>query len=109
MINQLRLYDVDPILEGAFLDRFRHHAHRIMTERYGFRILAMWLAREEQRLRFIYLLSWTDAAEMKAKWAEFMADGEWERIKQDSRVGSREPVQAVEDIQLDSVPFSAPL
>ena len=109
MINQLRLYDVDPDLEGAFLDRFRGHAHRIMTERYGFRILAMWLAREERRLRFIYLLSWTDADEMKTKWAAFMGDGDWERIKQESRVGSHEPVRAVEDIPLESVAFSSPL
>ncbi len=109
MINQLRLYDIDPDLESAFLARFRDHAHRIMTERYGFRVLAMWLAREGQRLRFVYLLSWTDVAEMKAKWAEFMADGEWERIKQESRIGSHEPVRAVEDIPLDSVPFSTPL
>ncbi len=109
MINQLRLYDVDPDLEGVFLDRFRDHAQRIMTERYGFRILAMWLAREERRLRFVYLLSWTDAAEMKAKWAAFMADEEWKRAKEESRIGRHEPVQAIEDIPLEAVPFSAPL
>lgn len=105
MINQQRIYDVNFDLEDRFLDRFRDHAHRIMTERRSFRILAMWLAREEERLRFVYLLSWTDAAEMRAKWSAFMADGEWERIKQESR----EPVKAAESIRLDLVSSSSPL
>ena len=109
MINQLRLYDVDPGLEDIFLERFHRHACRIMTERHGFRILAMWMAREEQRLRFVYLLSWANIAEMKARWAAFMADAEWERIKQESRVGRHEPVRKVEDITLEAAPFSHPL
>lgn len=77
-----------------------------MTERYGFRIRAMWLAREEARLRFVYLLAWQDAAEMKRQWAAFMADEEWSRVKAESRVGSWKPVQAVEGIRLDAVTFS---
>lgn len=109
MINQLRLYDFDPTLEDVFLDRFRDHAHRIMTHRYGFRILAMWLARDQQRPRFVYLLSWADENEMKERWSAFMADEEWEQIKQDSRVGRHEPVTSIEDISLTVVPFSSPL
>jgi hypothetical protein len=109
MINQLRLYDFDPALEDVFLDRFRDHAHRIMTQRYGFRIIAMWLTRDPRRARFVYLLSWNDETEMKEKWAAFMADEEWERIKQNSRMGRHEPVRSVEDISLTAVPFSAPL
>lgn len=100
MINQLRLYDVDPALEGPFLDRSRDHAQRIMTERYGFRILAKWMSREAGRLRFVYLLAWNDEEEMRRQWAAFLADAEWDRIKVGSRIGSREPVQAVEDIPL---------
>jgi hypothetical protein len=109
MINQLRLYDVDPALREPFLRRFRDHAQRIMTERYGFRILAMWLSEQDGRLRFIYLLSWRDAAEMRAQWAAFMADAEWEEVKRQSRVGIGEMVQKVEDIPLGAVDFSAPL
>ena len=103
MINQLRLYDIDPELEARFLARFEHHAQRIMRERYGFRIRAMWLAREEKRLRFVYLLSWKDEAEMRAQWAAFMADEEWSRIKVESRTGSREPVRSIEEMVLDAV------
>jgi len=109
MINQLRLYEVDPALEEPFLRRFHDHAEAIMTERYGFRFLAQWMSREEGRLRFVYLLAWRDEEEMRRQWAAFMADEEWERVKAESRIGSREPVLAVEDIPLGAVPFSAPL
>jgi hypothetical protein len=108
MINQLLLYDISPALENRFLERFRLHAQRIMTGRYGFRIKAMWIAREEKRVRFVYLL-WKDMTEMQVQWKAFMADAEWERIKQESRVGSSEPVLAIEDLLLQAVDFSAPL
>jgi hypothetical protein len=109
VINQLRIYDVDPGLEDRFLIRFADHAQRIMTERYGFRILAMWTTRTVERLRFVYLLSWSDAGEMAAKWTAFMADREWDEIKRESRIGSREPVQGIEDLPLEAVAFSAAL
>lgn len=109
MINQLRLYDYDPALEEPFLRRFRDHVARIMAQ-YGFRILAMWTTQAENRNRFVYLLAWQDEAEMRERWAAFMADEEWSRIKIESRIETgREPVQAIEDIMLDAVAFSAPL
>ena len=40
MINQLRIYRIDPGTAGAFHDRFRDHAARIMG-RHGFRILSL--------------------------------------------------------------------
>lgn len=108
MINQLRLYDFDPALRGAFLDRFRDHASRIMR-RHGFRILAMWTAESADRLRFVYLLSWADEAEMRARWAAFMADAEWTEVKRRTQAAHGEPVRAIEDIVLDPVDFSAAL
>lgn len=109
MINQLRLYNIRPELRDMFLARFRDHAARIMRERYGFRILAMWLTEEAEQLRFVYLLSWTDAAEMKGAWQRFMADEEWAEVKRQTRLVAGEPVIEVEDIELHAVPFSAPL
>jgi hypothetical protein len=109
VINQLRVYDIDPELVDRFLERFGKHAQRIMTERYGFRILAMWTTRTGEQVRFVYLLSWVDEEEMNAKWKAFMADQEWDQIKRESRVGSREPVRGIEDMPLEAVSFSAPL
>lgn len=81
-----------------------------MCERYGFKILAMWLSKEDDQLRFVYLLTWPDLATKEASWAAFMADEEWSEIKRISRSqGGGEPVLSVEDILLDAVPFSAAL
>lgn len=109
MINQLRLYRIDPDLKDVFLRRFKDHAARIMRERYGFNILAMWLSEKDKQVRFIYLLAWQDAAAMERGWKEFMADEEWAKIKRQTREAIGEPVQAVEDVPLKAVDFSAPL
>ena len=109
MINQLRLYRINPDLKDAFLVRFRDHAARIMRERYGFEILSMWLTHEANQLRFVYLLSWPDVATKNDAWQKFMADEEWSEIKRKFHETSDEPVLEIEDILLDAVSFSAPL
>ncbi len=109
MINQLRLYHINPDLRDEFLTRFKDHAARIMQERYGFRIIAMWLTNEAKQLRFVYLLSWENLAAKEDAWTKFMTDKEWSDIKRQyhDRVG--EPVLGIEDILLDAVDFSAPI
>lgn len=109
MINQLRLYTINPDLRDEFLARFEKHAARIMRDKYGFNILAMWLSGESARLRFIYLLSWTDNTAMNNSWAEFMADEEWRTIKKQFRETTAEPVLSIEDIVLEAAGFSSPL
>ncbi|MFG1203433.1 NIPSNAP family protein [Xanthobacter aminoxidans] len=109
MINQLRLYRINPDLKDAFLARFRDHAARIMRERYGFKIVAMWLSDEPDNLRFVYILSWPDLPAKEEAWRRFMADEEWNEIKRVTRETSGEPVQGIEDILLNAVGFSAPL
>lgn len=109
MINQLRLYTINPDLRDEFLARFESHAARIMRDKYGFNILSMWLSGESARLRFIYLLSWPDETAMKDTWAKFMADEEWRTIKKQFWKTTPEPVLSIEDIVLEAVEFSSPL
>ncbi|MCF6691889.1 NIPSNAP family protein [Raoultella terrigena] len=109
MINQLRLYTINPDLRDEFLARFEKHAARIMRDKYGFTILDMWLAGESARLRFIYLLSWTDKTAMNNSWAEFMANEEWRTIKKQLWETTPEPVLSIEDIVLEAAEFSSPL
>ena len=106
MINQLRICQVPPGNRGPFLDRFRDHAARIMTERYGFRIQAMWTAEADGTLRFVYLLAWTDEAEMKDRWAAFMGDDEWAQIKADTAARHGDFVLGIEDHVLHPTTFS---
>ncbi len=93
MIHQLRIYEVDPALVEQFDKRFKSHAKRIM-ERYGFHIESMGYSREAERIEFVYVLTWHDAEQMKAGWDAFMADSEWDEIKQRSRETTGEPVLA---------------
>lgn len=37
------------------------------------------------QLEFIYILEWPDETTMRKQWEAFMADAEWENIKQQSR------------------------
>lgn len=93
MIHQLRIYQVDPALVEHFDERFKNHAKRIM-ERHGFHIESMWYSRDNGRVEFVYVLRWPDAEQMTTRWDAFMADPEWEAIKQRSRDTTGEPVIA---------------
>lgn len=84
MIQQLRIYDIDPTLKNEFGERFRDHASRIMAS-YGFHIVSMWFSDYEGRVEFVYVLQWNDVDTMKNKWADFMADEEWATIKTQTR------------------------
>ncbi|MFQ6547070.1 NIPSNAP family protein [Aestuariibius sp. 2305UL40-4] len=105
MINQLRLYDIPRDNKGPFLDRFRDHAARLMAQ-HGFRIQAMWVADDDHRLRFVYLLAWQDEDEMRTAWQSFMADEEWARIKAETSARHGDFVLGIEDIVLTPADFS---
>ena len=107
MIHQLRIYEIFETNKDAFHARFRDHAARLMRQ-HGFAIRAMWETTTDTRTEFVYLLEWPDEATMKARWADFMADAEWNRIKKDT--GADGPlVGAIEDRVLRLVDYSATL
>jgi len=58
-IHQLRIYEIFDSNKTAFHDRFREHAMRIMV-RYGFKIVATWESRHQNRAELVYLLEWSD-------------------------------------------------
>lgn len=87
-VHQLRIYEIFDDTAPQFHARFRDHAIRIMR-RYDFPIVATWESRGENRVEFVYLLEWRDEATMRDRWAKFMADEEWARIKRETRVQGR--------------------
>ena len=95
-LHQLRIYRVPLANREPFHARFRDHAARIMA-RHGFTIRAMWEARGEDRLEFVYLLEWPDEATLKARWAAFMADAEWTEIKRRTAARHGTFVENIED------------
>lgn len=83
MIHELRIYEIFDNTKEAFHARFRDHAARLMAD-HGFTILAMWETRTDRGPEFVYLLAWPDEATRQAAWAAFMANEEWQRIKQET-------------------------
>jgi len=106
MIQQLRIYEIFEKNKAAFHVRFRDHAARIMTGRYGFKFAAMWETRFGDRTEFVYLLDWPDAATKTAQWAAFMADAEWSEIKRVTHAEHGLMVGQIEDRLLAAVDYS---
>lgn len=104
-IHQLRIYEIFDDTRVAFHDRFRDHAARIMAK-YGFKIVAMWESRDEDRLEFVYILEWPDEQTMKVQWAKFMADEEWKDIKRKSAAKHGQFVGDIEDRTLKPTDYS---
>lgn len=105
MIHQLRIYEIFEANKAAFHARFRDHAARLMRS-HGFTIRAMWETTTDFRTEFVYLLEWPDEETLKARWAAFMADEEWIRIKRETGTESGAMVGAIEDRVLRMVDYS---
>ncbi len=83
VIHQLRIYEIFDSNKKAFHDRFRDHAMRIMAK-YGFKIVATWESKKDNRTEFVYLLEWPDTETMADRWEKFLRDQEWIKIKKET-------------------------
>ena len=104
-IQQLRIYEIFERNKAAFHARFRDHARRIMKS-HGFDIVAMWEAQRPERTEFVYVLQWPDDATMKTRWAEFMADAEWSRIKRETAAAHGQLVGEIQERVLKRTDYS---
>jgi NIPSNAP len=105
VIHQLRIYEIFDSNKVAFHERFHDHAMRIMA-RYGFKIVATWESRHDNRTELVYLLEWPDAETMKERWATFMADREWAEIKKATAEAHGQLVGDIEDRTLELTDYS---
>ena len=83
VIHQLRIYEIFDNNKKAFHDRFRDHAMRIMAK-YDFKIVATWESKKDNRTEFAYLLEWPGKETMTDRWAKFLRDPEWIKIKKET-------------------------
>lgn len=104
-VHQLRIYEIFENNKAAFHVRFRDHAARIMAK-YDFKIVSMWESRYADRTEFVYLLEWPDEQTMKSRWAAFMADEEWKRIKKETGAKHGQFVGDIEDRTLRLTEYS---
>ena len=104
-VYQLRVYEVDNDKREVFHRRFRDHALRIMAH-YGFKIVGLWESTSARDFEFIYLLEWPDSETMERQWQAFLADAEWNEIKEASRrEAGGEPVLSATGRVLETLPY----
>jgi hypothetical protein len=104
-VQQLRVYEVNRANREPFHARFRDHALRIM-KKYDFNIVDMWESDTGEKLQFIYVLDWPDAATMESRWQAFMADAEWIEIKKRSAAEHGQLVKEARGQVLERLSFS---
>lgn len=106
VIYQLRIYEIFEVSKAAFHARFRDHAARLMAK-HGFDIAAMWEAKGEKGPEFVYLLRWADEATLEARWASFMQDPEWSRIKEETTARDGKMVGDITSRTMNLVDYSS--
>ena len=106
-VYQLRAYQLFEPSKAVFHTRFRDHAMAIMR-RHGFDIVATWEATRDGKLEFVYLLRWKDEAMMKASWAAFRADEQWNRIKRETLSPDAPIMGEIEDRTMRLTDYSPP-
>lgn len=104
-LQQLRIYEIPRANEGAFHDRFRDHALRIMA-RHGFAVRSIWRSEHQDKVEFVYLLDWPDVRAMDAAWAAFLADPEWIAIKKETAARDGKYVDSIAVRTLEPVAWS---
>jgi heme-degrading monooxygenase HmoA len=105
VIHQLRIYEIFDSNKKAFHDRFRDHAMRIMAK-YGFKIVAAWESKKDDRTEFVYLLEWPDKETMADRWEKFLRDQEWIKIKKETGEIYGPPVGEIQDRTLYLTDYS---
>lgn len=105
VIHQLRIYEIFDSNKKAFHQRFRARA-MMRIARYGFKIVATWESRHNNRTELVYLLEWPDRETMKERWAKFMADREWAEIKKATAEAHGSLVGDIEDRTLELTDYS---
>ena len=79
MISQLRIYTVNRGMMDQWVKLFTETLVP-MQEKHGFKIGGMWV--NEDKNQFIWIRSFADTEDLKAKEAAFGASPEWQAIRE---------------------------
>jgi len=82
MIYELRVYRAMPGRLPDVLARFKDHTTGIW-ERLGIQTTGFWttLVGGSEIGELTYLIAWASLADRETRWASFLADEEWHRVK----------------------------
>ena len=77
MISQLRMYTIN----RGMMDQWVKHFTEVlvpMQEKYGIKIDGMWVS--DDKAQFIWIRSFADAEDVKAKEAAFYSSADWQAV-----------------------------
>ena len=80
MFYELRIYEIIPGRMDAINARFANHTMKIFA-RMGIEVVGFWQETVGQSDRLIYITRFKDMADRETKWAAFVSDPEWKRVK----------------------------
>ena len=84
MIYELRSYEVVPGRMAALHARFQTHTLGFFRK-YGIRVVGFWEAAIGTSNVLHYLLAFDDLAHRERAWSAFIADKEWQRVRDESQ------------------------
>ncbi len=88
---ELRTYYANPGKLEDIHKRFREHTMRIFAK-HGMMCVGFWgpvYKKDGSENKLVYLMSWKDRAERDAKWREFAADPEWQKVAKESEANGK--------------------
>ena len=98
---ELRSYYAMPGKLEDIHKRFREHTLQIFAK-HGMTVVGFWgpvYKKDGSENKLVYMLSFKDRAERDAKWKEFQADPEWQKVSKESEVNGK-LVEKVESVFL---------
>jgi hypothetical protein len=88
---ELRTYYAMPGKLEDIHKRFREHTLQIFAK-HGMTVVGFWgpvYKKDGSEDRLVYMLSFKDRAERDAKWKEFGADPEWQKVSKESEANGK--------------------
>lgn len=105
-VFELRTYTAMEGKHADMLARFRNHSLALFVK-HGMTNVGYWVPQDAPGAThtLMYLLAFPSREEARQRWAAFLADPEWQRVKVESEVNGR-LVAKVDSVYLDPTDFS---
>ncbi len=84
MIYELRIYEVVPGRMPAMHARFQNHTLGFF-QKHGIKVIGFWETVVGTSNVLNYLVAFDDLAHRERAWSAFMADREWQRVRDESQ------------------------
>ena len=104
MIYELRIYEAMPGKLQALNNRFANFTLNAWQKR-GWKVVGFWTETVGTSNQLVYMLGFENFADREKKFAEFMADPEWIRVRAESEKDGT-LVARIRNVLLQPTPYS---